>query len=62
MPKERADVQRELNGLKRDLPAYEAALAKARKDKDQSGTVNYSMAVAGIKNSIKQLEAKLEEM
>ena len=62
MPKEKADVQRELNGLKRDLPAYEAALAKAKKKNDQSGTVNYAMAVAGIKNSIKQLEAKLREM
>lgn len=62
MPKDKEKIQKQLQDFKAQLPSYEAKLAKAKRDGDKSGQVNYAMAVAGLKNSIKEIETQLRKM
>lgn len=62
MAKSREELQRQLVEFKTDLKAHQKKLAKAVKDKNDSAVINYSMSVAGLKNSIQELEEQLRNM
>ncbi|WXW92603.1 hypothetical protein SEA_ENYGMA_120 [Streptomyces phage Enygma] len=62
MAKTKEELQRQLIAFKAELKIHEKKLAKAQKDRNNKDVVNYSMSVAGIKNSIREIETQLRKM
>lgn len=62
MAKSRDELQRQLVEFKATLKIHEKKLEKAKKDKNNADVVNYSMSVAGLKNSIKEIGTQLRNM
>lgn len=57
--KEREKKQAQLDKLKKELAGWEAKLAKAVKEDDKRKIVDYSMAVNGIKTTIREIGTQL---
>lgn len=57
--KKREKMEKELEALKKSLKEYEDKLEKAENANDRKAMVNYAMAVAGIKNSIREIGTQL---
>lgn len=62
MAKSREELQRQLVEFKTALKLHEKKLEKAKKEKNNKDVVNYSMSVAGLKNSIREIGTQLRNM
>lgn len=62
MAKSKEELQQQLATFKHELKDYEAKLKKAVKDGDKRKQVDYAMAVAGLKNSIREIGTQLRKM
>lgn len=62
MNESREELQGKLVRYAHELKDYEKKLAKAQKDKVHDDIVNYSMAVAGYKNTIKEIKEQLKKL
>ncbi len=62
MPKNKEELQRQLNTFKQELKDYEAKLERAKQTNNRDEMVNYAMTVAGLKNSIKEIGTQLRSM
>lgn len=62
MDESREELQGKLVRYAHELKDYEKKLKQARKDKNSKDIVNYSMAVAGYKNTIKEIKEQLKKL
>jgi hypothetical protein len=62
MSESREEIQAKLVRYTHELKDYEKKLKQARKDKNSKDIVNYSMAVSGYKNTIKELKEQLNKL
>jgi KaiC/GvpD/RAD55 family RecA-like ATPase len=62
MAKSREELKRQLKTFESDLGKYEAEMNKHLAAGNKKKAVDYAMAVAGLKNSIKELKKALEKM
>jgi predicted nucleic acid-binding Zn-ribbon protein len=62
MAKTRDELQRQLVEFKTQLKVHQGKLERAKREKNNKDIVNYSMSVAGLKNSIKEIGIQLRKM
>ncbi|AXH67290.1 hypothetical protein SEA_WOFFORD_117 [Streptomyces phage Wofford] len=62
MAKSKKELEAQLKTFQKDVSKYEALRDKALKDGNKKKAADYAMAVAGLKNSIKEIGTQLRNM
>ncbi|WP_143675451.1 hypothetical protein [Streptomyces sp. JV178] len=62
MAKSKKELEAQLKAFKSEVSKYEGLRDRALKDGDKKKAADYAMAVAGLKNSIREIGTQLRNM